>query len=98
MENKPVNNEKTDEMLDNPDLLTMLRRHANHPRMKMDILQSIMHQIQEGDSAALRLLEKALVEPEIKEDYLEISDDQFQKIIVLAAARINGTTEFNKTT
>ena len=88
--------DKKDDRLDNPDLLTMLRRHANHPGTKMDILQSILNQIQEGDSAALRLLERALEEPEIKEDYLDISDDIFQKIIVLAAARISGTTEFKK--
>lgn len=88
--------EKPDTRLDNPDLLTMLRRHANHPGTKMDILQSILNQIQEGDSAAIRLLERALQEPEIKEDYLDISDDTFQKIIVLAAARISGTTEFKK--
>ena len=92
------NREIKDKRLENPDLLTMLRRHANSPGTKMDIIQSILNQIQEGDSAALRLLERALEEPEIKEDYLEISDDQFQKIITLAAARINGTTEFNKTT
>lgn len=92
---EPIKN-KEQERLDNPDLLTMLRRHANHPGTKMDILQSILSQIQEGDSAALRLLERALEEPEIKEDYLDITDDQFQKIITLAAARISGTTEFRK--
>lgn len=88
--------DKEQERIENPDLLTMLRRHANRPGTKMEILEAVLNQIREGDASALRLLEKALMEPEINEAYLDITNDQFQKIIVLAAARISGTTEFKK--
>lgn len=70
------------------DLFEMLRNHVSKESTKQELLGLIMGQLREGESSAFRLLEKALLETKVSDDYLDFTDDQFQKIIVLAAERI----------
>jgi len=56
------------------------------------LIGKIIENAKAGDASSLKLLEKALHESRFaKEEKLKITDEQYQRIILLAAERIRGS-------
>lgn len=74
--------------------LELLHEYAGDFSKKEKLVRSILQKAEEGDSAAIKILEKAYEENRYSENQkLSLSDEQWKNIILLAADRIRGQRE-----
>lgn len=77
--------------IDEMDFFELMENSMGDFMTRKRIVESVITNVQKGDNASLKILERVLMEMKFKnEQKLIVSDDQLRNIILLAADRIRG--------